>query len=149
MVRLCLRYLKDDEETKDVISMGFVKIFKEIKKFKHQGDGSLSAWIKKIMINESLMQLRKRKHLIMCDVHENGMGMELNYSIDETLSAEEIFQTIQKIPDGYRTIFNLFIDGFSHREIGEILGITESTSRSQLSHAKRKLGELLKCHGYE
>ena len=142
MGRLCLRYLKNEEDTKHVLTEGFLKVFSHFKKFEYRGKESLEVWIRKIMINESLMHLRKRK-ILFVDIY--------NFEIPETnlyetnISAEEIYNLITSLPDGYRTVFNLYaIEGYSHKEIGAMLGISESSSRSQLTHARRKLQQLLK-----
>ena len=143
MTRLCYRYVRDDSETKDVLTEGFLKVFRLIGKFEYRGTGSLKAWIKRIMVNESLMYLRKQK----VRYHEDIQGMEICISDDEIdkLDAEYIYEAILALPDGYRTVFNLYaIEGYSHKEIGERLGISESASRSQLTHARQKLKNHLK-----
>ncbi len=144
MGRLCLRYLKNEDDTKQVLTEGFLKVFAGIKKFEYRGKESLEVWIKKIMINESLMLLRKRK-IFFVDI--NDYEIFDNNSHDSNISADEIYRMIISLPDGYRTVFNLYaIEGYSHQEIGKMLGITESSSRSQLSHARKKLQQLVKAN---
>ena len=142
MTRLCLRYLQSEQDTFETLTAGFLKVFKKIHEFKYQGEGSLEAWIRKIMINEALMELRKRK--------KTYLFVELDEIVKEPtegyheMDAEYLYQAIRSLPDGYRTIFNLHvIEGYSHKEIALELGIAESSSRSQLTHAKKKLKEIL------
>lgn len=146
MGRLCLRYMSNGEEACDILSEGFLKVFRNVKSFEYRGKESLEVWIRKIMINECLMHLRKRRFTFL-NIAENDRESEI--SIESDYSAEEIFRTITTLPDGYRTVFNLFvIEGYSHREISLMLGITESSSRSQLTHARQRLQQLLKNKGW-
>jgi len=142
MARLCLRYVKDEAEAEDVLIEGFMKVYTMLKKFEYRGDQSLEAWIKTIMINQCLMSLRKKRLTITRDVHDHEPeGDQNNYS---DLSAGEIVELIQTLPEGFRTIFNLFvIDGYSHKEIAETMGISEGTSKSQLSKGKKLLQKML------
>ena len=142
MTRLCLRYLQSEQDTFETLTAGFLKVFKKIHQFKYQGEGSLDAWIRKIMVNEALMELRKRKrnHL---HVELDQAEAELHEVLPE-VDAEYLYQAIRSLPDGYRTVFNLHvIEGYNHKEIALRLGIAESSSRSQLAHAKKKLKEIL------
>jgi RNA polymerase sigma factor (sigma-70 family) len=148
MCRLCLRYIKDKEEVKDVVAEGFIRIFEHLKKFEYRGEQSLEVWIRRIMINECLMYLRKRKGHLFVDYPEATAEPSQPDNIDG--KAKEIFRLIQTLPEGYRTIFNLFvIDGYSHKEIAAMLGISESASRSQLTHARNKLQSLLTAYGWK
>jgi RNA polymerase sigma factor (sigma-70 family) len=148
MARLCLRYLKDGDEVQDALMEGFMKVFERVKKFEYRDENSLEVWIRKIMINECLMRLRKNRTLLISD-YADGNAPDIQK--DETdFSAAEILSLIQTLPEGYRAVFNLFvIDGYSHKEISELLAITESASRSQLTHARNKLKELLRTHGWK
>ena len=145
MTRLCLRYLQNEPDTFEALTSGFLKVFKKIRDFEYQGEGSLEAWIRKIMVNESLMKLRKRKKFYLNVELQKANTESLNAHLD--VDAEYLYDTIRRLPDGYRTVFNLHvIEGYSHKEIAEKLGIAESSSRSQLAHAKKKLRELLSSH---
>ncbi len=148
MARLCLRYMKDRDSAQDVLMEGFLKVFERLKDFEYQGDRSLEFWMRKVMINECLMKLRKnRTRFVMevSDVHAHSEQLP-----QQDLSAEEILVLISSLPAGYRTVFNLFaIDGYSHQEIAALLNISESASRSQLTHARSKLKELLQQHGWK
>jgi RNA polymerase sigma factor (sigma-70 family) len=148
MARLCLRYLKDGDEVQDALMEGFMRVFENVRKFEYRDESSVEVWIRKVMINGCLMRLRKNRTLQISDYADGNLP---DVQKDETdCSAAEILSLIQTLPEGYRTVFNLFvIDGFSHKEIGGLLGINESASRSQLTHARNKLKELLRAHGWK
>ncbi len=154
MGRLCLRYLRNEADVQEVLTEGFLKVFRELKRFEYRGAGSLQVWIRKIMVNEALMYLRKGHGLsfVGLEAAENdGAGeVESPLSIDPVVSAEEIFDIVRQLPGGYRVVFNLYaIEGYSHREIAAMLGIAESASRSQLAHARARLQERLKQRGWQ
>jgi len=139
---ICLRYLKQEDEAQDVFIEGFYKIFSRIEDYK--GDGSFEGWMKKIMVNESLMHLRKRKklHLMVEWNDQESTEFEDPWA---NVNYEDFMQLLQMLPDGYRTIFNLYVlEGFKHREIAEMLEISINTSKSQLILAKKRLLELYK-----
>src|SRR5690625_1368935 len=130
------------QEAEHMGAGGLIKIFTRIGTFKEKG--SFEGWMKRIMINECLMQIRKnqRQHLHL-PIDEVEVDIE-PVAIDK-ISEEEIIRTINSLPEGYRTVFNLYvIDGYKHREIAEILDISIHTSKSQLIMAKRRLQQLLK-----
>jgi RNA polymerase sigma-70 factor (ECF subfamily) len=143
MMVLCLRYVVNGEDAKEVLMDSFFNFFKNIKSFTYQGEGSVKAWLKKIVINQCLMHLRKRK-LIFIDIKET-VQYENTESADNVfgyLNVKEIMAMIHALPDGYRTVFNLyFFEGMNHREIGEMLNISENTSKSQLHRARTILKE--------
>ncbi len=145
MAALCSRYIGDASEAEHVMVGAMVKVFQRIDQF--TGQGSFEGWICRIMVNESLMYLRKNKMLsVMTDVQE--ITLEPNYEhLEATVNANALMDMVERLPVGYRTVFNLFaIEGFKHREISEMLGITIGTSKSQLNQArsllKRKLAEI-------
>jgi len=145
MARLCVRYIKDKDEIRDVLTEGFMKVFQQLGKFEYRGGHSLEVWIRKIMVNECLMRLRKKRaHLF---IEPSMANIEPAQSGVADADAMEILDLIQTLPEGYRTIFNLYvIDGYSHKEIAVLLGISESASRSQLTHARNRLKLILtKC----
>lgn len=147
MARLCLRYISDKEEARDVLIEGFLRVFAMLKRFEYRGENSLERWIRKIMVNECLMNLRKRRRTLFVDVAEEHIAV--GNSADGGMDREEIEMLIKILPVGYRTVFNLFaIDGYSHKEISEMLGISESASRSQLTHARARLKEILNNKGW-
>ena len=139
----CYRYLKNKADAEEVLTDGFMKVFATLTRFEYRDEQRFEAWIKKIMVNEALMFLRKKKQLLYVN-EEVSEGAETDMSVDETLAAEDIYKLIVSLPIGYRTVFNMFaIEGYSHKEIAQVLGINESTSRSQLTKARILLQELL------
>ncbi len=138
MLGVCMRYLRERDEAEHVMIGGFVKVFEKAKQF--SGEGSFEGWIRRIMVNESLMYLRKNQALSL-EVDVNEVHGELNFAeLDTTLEAADIVKMIQELPVGYKTVFNLYaIEGYNHAEIAEQLGISESTSKSQLSRARKLL----------
>lgn len=145
MSRLCLRYLQDESDAVEAMSEGFVKVYKSIHRFEYVGEGSLFAWVKRIMVNESLMYLRRNKCLLtQTDLNEAG-HCEVSDDYLGEIEAEYLYEAIRNLPTGCSTVFNLYeIEGFSHKEIAGELGITESSSRAQLARAKNHLRKLLK-----
>ena len=142
MMGVCLRYATDDNEALDILHEGFIKVFKSIKKYKP--GTSLKAWIKRIMINTAIDYYRKnvRRRTETIDIAQQVPNNDPNAI--SMMGEAEILVAIQGLSDAYRTIFNLYvIEGFSHKEIAERLGITESTSRSNLVKARNKLKEVL------
>jgi RNA polymerase sigma factor (sigma-70 family) len=137
--------MKDQDHAQQAMMDGFLNVFKHLKDFRQHDEHSLDKWVRKIMVNQCLMLLRKSRAHYFVDIDDQHTG---KYD-DNTMSAEEIVGMINYLPPGFRTVFNLYaIDGYSHQEIAEMLGITESTSRSQLTHARAKLKELLLKHGW-
>ncbi|MEO5891576.1 MAG: sigma-70 family RNA polymerase sigma factor [Ferruginibacter sp.] len=136
MMLVCRRYLKSNEDAEEVLLDGFYKFFKNLSSFSFQGEGALYSWVKKIMINECLMLLRKKNVFII--VTESAIDdFPLEEEALNNLSAKEIFDLVVQLPVGYRTVFNLYvIEGMEHKEIAALLGIAEGTSKSQLSKAK-------------
>lgn len=138
LMAICLRYIGDRDVARDVLHDGFVRIFQSMDKFTYQGDGSLCAWLSRVMVNEALGYLRKRN----TQVQQEVVVDEVPDMADDDEKADDIpvsvlMKFISELPDGYRTVFNLFaIEGKSHREIAERLGITEHTSSSQFYRAK-------------
>jgi RNA polymerase sigma-70 factor (ECF subfamily) len=143
MMMVCCRYVKNEQDAEEILLDGFYKFFKNMGAFQYQGDGALFLWIKKIMINESLMFLRKKK-IFLVSVETNEEQAQVPGDLLDKLSAGEIYKVIMQLPVGYRTVFNLYsVEGFGHKEIGEMLNITEGTSKSQLSKAKQLLQKML------
>ncbi|MEM0942073.1 MAG: sigma-70 family RNA polymerase sigma factor [Bacteroidota bacterium] len=150
MMGVCLRYMKNQEDAEDVLVEGFYKVFKNLEQFSYESEIAFFGWVKRIMINESLMKLRKNKDIQMLAINED-LDEEVDISPLEDLSAAYLLKLIQTIPIGYRTVFNLYeVEGYSHEEIAGKLGISKGTSKSQLFKAKRLLREKLiaKDSGY-
>lgn len=149
MLLLCRRYVKNKEDAEELMLDGFYKFFKNLRGFNYINDAALSAWLKKIMINECLMFLRK-KHSFIIATEEEAEEIPLQEEALNNLSALEIFNVIVELPIGYRTVFNLYvIEGMSHKEIAKALGIAEGTSKSQLNKAKLLLQKNLLQKGGE
>ncbi len=143
LLAVCVRYINDKMEAEDVMIEGFMRIFEKIDQFK--SEGSFEGWMRRLMTNEALMYLRTKRH-IEIDIDASEAQQLSNYDwADANLEADDLMAIIGKLPTGYRTVFNLYaIEGFSHAEIAEQLGITESTSKSQLHRARALLQEMVK-----
>jgi RNA polymerase sigma-70 factor (ECF subfamily) len=152
---VCMRYTQNNEEAREVVNDGFMKIFTSIKKFTYQEKDQLigfKAWMKKIMIFTAIDYFRKHeKYKYHTDIAEEGnMLVEESGNTIDYISYQELISMIQLLPPAYRTVFNLFvIDGFSHEEIAEQLGIAEGTSKSNLAKARAHLKEILKKSNQE
>ena len=142
LAAVCSRYISNDEDLKDVLQESFLRIFSSIGTFNYQGEGSLKAWMSRITLNESLKWLKQNKSLELVEIGDEELDIPEDAPDIEGVPTDVIYQMIRSLPDGYRTVFNLFvIDGKSHREIAQMLGIKESSSASQLHHAKAMLAE--------
>jgi RNA polymerase sigma factor (sigma-70 family) len=140
MLSVCMRYTNNYEEARDVLHEGFMKVFKNIARYKPSH--SLNSWIKRIMINTAIDHYRKnKKHQSNVDLEYAAHETDVNiHSVLTKLSAEEILKLVQKLSPAYRTVFNLYvIEGYNHREIAERLNISEGTSKSNLAKARAKL----------
>lgn len=144
---LCSRYITDDNDVNDILQSCFIKIFTSIDRFQYRGPGSLKAWMSRIIVNESIRFLSLNKKT---DAFKDGLLKESDETDDEDPEVEEIpaevlQEMIRELPDGYRSVFNLYVlEEKSHREIAEMLGITESTSASQFHRAKKLLATRIK-----
>lgn len=144
LLGVCMRYAANIEEAEDVMQEGFVKIFLNIKEFK--GEGSIVAWMRRIMINTAITHYHKmKKHRYHDDLDEVKETTFDDYQWEESeFTREELYKVIQRMPEGYRMVFNLYaVEGYKHREIAEIMGIDENTSKSQYSRARKWLQERL------
>ncbi len=143
MYSICLRYMTNEDEAKDALQEGFIKVFKNISSFSFTG--SFEGWMKRIFVNSSIELIRKRrKHLDVSELNSNEIKLTAQIPTGE-LDAEKMMKVVQNLPEGYRTVFNLFVvDGFSHKEISEKLNINENTSKSQLFKARKQLQTWLK-----
>ena len=138
MMGLCMRYVSDRETARDLLQDGFVKVFTQMHMY--SGAGSFEAWMRTVFVNVAIEHLRKK------DVLRNSTDLESveEFKDEETalsrLSAESIMELIRQLPSGFRAVFNLYaVEGYSHKEIGDMLHITESTSRSQYVRARQLL----------
>lgn len=138
MMTVCLRYGHDAMEAEDMMQEGFIRVFQYIDQFKFEG--SFEGWIRRVIVNTALKHLQKKRlnFTEITDTHQQSPRME-SYAYSN-LGEEELMKLISQLPDGYRTIFNLnIIEGYSHEEIGKMLDIQPSTSRSQLVKARKML----------
>ena len=143
MLGVCRQYIKDLHFAEDVMVRGFVKVFNHLSSYEFKG--SFEGWVRKIMIRESISYLRKRQFVVYDDavVEVNGQVSNTNEGL---LDAEYVQQLIDELPEGYKTVFLLYaIEGYGHREIAELLEISEGTSKSQLFKAKKMVS--LCCSG--
>lgn len=142
MYGICYRYVKDPMLAEDVLVTAFTKILEKIDQYK--GDGSFEGWIRRIMVNESLTCLRRNRTMyVETDLEDAERQPDYN-NLTDHLQAEDLLTMIETLPPGYRVVFNMYaIDGYSHKEIAEHLGISENTSKSQLSRARVFLQKLL------
>ncbi len=145
MMGVCLRYADDVEMAEDFLQEGFIKVFMNLKSYR--SEGSIEGWVRKVIVNAALEILRKN------DVLKHSVGIETAIPVSDTrpdafhrLTTEELLKHIQALPAGFRTVFNLFaMEGYTHREIAEMLSISEGTSKSQYARAKswlqKRIGE--------
>lgn len=143
---ICRRYLSRPEDAEDVLVEAFLKIFYQIHQYNNLG--SFEGWMKKIVVNECLMFLRRNTpEIAEIDSHPAPASKEL--PADIVLAGRDILKLVDHLPPGYRTVFNLYvIEGYKHREIAELLGISINTSKSQLILAKKRMQELLEENEY-
>ncbi len=145
---VCLRYVQDKVEAQDLLQDTFVKIFHHLGTYKKEGP--LEAWARRIAVNEALSFFRKKKKVeySLDFSSESNVWQDSGVNAFEQLSNEDLLKMIGKLPDGKKLVFNLYvIEGYSHKEIGELLSISEGTSKSQLSKAKEMLVELIQLQG--
>lgn len=139
---ICKRYISVESEAEDVFIEGFYKIFNKIDQY--NGEGSFEGWMKRIMVNESLMHLRTKK-MLMVELEIQNVSSYEDSSIVDQMDAELIMKALEQLPLGYRTVFNLYVvEGYKHREIAEELNISIHTSKSQLILAKKRMQDILK-----
>jgi len=147
MYNTCLRMLNNVAEAEDVLQESFIEAFKNLERFEHRT--SFGGWLKQICINRSINQLKKRR-IDWVDM-EKAAGYDLadekgTDEMETALQVESVKKAIMKLPDGYRTVLNLYLlEGYDHEEISEILQVAESTTRTQYMRAKQKLIQLLKA----
>jgi RNA polymerase sigma factor (sigma-70 family) len=141
MMGVCLRYATDRMEAEDMLQNGFIRVFQKMNDYR--GDGSFEGWVRRIMVHGSIEYYRRHhKMLQVVDVDDEGIEHSVNAVAIANLDAKDLMLLIQKLSPGYRMVFNLYaIEGYSHREIGGIMGITEGASKSQLSRARTILKE--------
>ena len=147
MYNVCLRMVNNEHDAEDLLQNSFVDIFSKLNTFKYQS--SIGAWIKRIVVNNSINFL-KRRRLYFEELDDRIVELRDDNPVsDVALNVDTINSAIHQLPDGYRVIFSLYLlEGYDHKEISSILGISEATSKSQYSRAKKKLKEFLKTEQY-
>ncbi len=148
MLAISIRYIGGREQAEDNVHDAFIKVLSSIDQFNYRGAGSLRAWVERITVNSALEWLRVNRRVISL---EEKHLVESSYDIEnddvERVPQSTLLRFIAQLPEGYRTVFNLFcVDGYSHREIAQILGINEKSSSSQLLRAKRLLATKIKAY---
>ena len=140
---VCLRYAANEAEAEDMFQEGMITIYQKL--YKYQPTGSFTGWVKKVMVNTCLQVLRSRKNIFTVSLMDNQLNVvEEIDTYQSPISEEMLLSFIQQLPIGYRTVFNLYVvEGYTHIEIGEHLGISSNTSKSQLSRAKKLLRTLI------
>lgn len=143
MYAVCLRYAGKADDAQDILQDGFVKVFKNLQMYR--GEGSFEGWVRRIFVNTAIEHYRRQVNLYpVTENHENLLEAR-DLSALDSLSMKDIMKMIQELSPGYRTVFNLYvIEGYSHKEIAEIAGISEGTSKSQLARAKGVLQNIIK-----
>jgi RNA polymerase sigma factor (sigma-70 family) len=142
MYSVCLRYAFDEEEAQDILQDGFIKIFTKLESYRHEG--SFEGWIRRVIVNTAIEYYRRRKYTQTIDDKFNNTIDNKGTSAIDKLGEKDIINLIQQISPGYRAVFNMYvIEGYSHREIAEILNISEGTSKSQLSRGRAILQDLV------
>ncbi|HEY5368585.1 MAG TPA: RNA polymerase sigma factor [Hanamia sp.] len=142
MYGVCVRYAENTEDANDVMQEGFIKVYRNISKFR--GEGSFEGWIRRIFIHTAIEHYRKKIKLFhVTEISENTIEDDRLNALD-SLAAKDILKIVNELSPGYKAVFNMHvIEGYSHKEIAEILGITEGTSKSQLARAKAVLKKII------
>lgn len=149
MLGVCYRYSKNRDDAEDILQEGFIKVFQKINNYK--GTGSFEGWLRRIMVNTAINHYKANlKYAFQEEFSDNTKNMRSvnneseSLFIEESVSKKEIMSIVQNLPDGYRMVFNMYtLDGMTHKEIAQDLGVSENTSKSQLSKAKRTLRLLI------
>jgi len=143
MYAVCLRYAGKAEEAEDILQEGFIKVFRKMDSYR--GDGSFEGWMRRIFVNTAIEHFRRKRYLMpVTEREENTIEGKYNSVLDD-LGAKDILALVQELSPGYRTVFNMYVvEGYTHREIADMLGISEGTSKSQLSRAKVILQDMVK-----
>ncbi|MDZ7777471.1 MAG: sigma-70 family RNA polymerase sigma factor [Bacteroidales bacterium] len=146
MFGVCLRYAKNEMEAEDILQDGFIKIFSNLHRFKFEG--SFEGWLRRTFVNTAINHYKKNlRHAREMDIEEIEAENLRDEKILDRISADEILAIVQSLPDGYKVVFNLnVLEGYTHKMIGQMLNISENTSKSQLLRAKRLLREKITRH---
>lgn len=145
MYGVCLRYAGNAEEAEDILQEGFIKVFRKIASYR--GEGSFEGWIRRIFVNTAIEYYRKKIYLQPITEHEENTVEGKYLSVLDNLAEKDIIKLVQQLSPGYRTVFNMYVvEGYTHKQIADLLGISEGTSKSQLSRAKQILQEMVQTY---
>jgi RNA polymerase sigma-70 factor (ECF subfamily) len=145
MLGVCMRYAKDRAEAEDMMQEGFIKVFHNISRFKNEG--SFEGWVRRIMVFTAINFFKHRSRKFREDLDREDYDAVYHEDIIDKISAKEIIALVQQLPEGYRMIFNLYaVEGYTHKEIGDMLGIAVGTSKSQYARARAVMQQLLAKH---
>jgi RNA polymerase sigma factor (sigma-70 family) len=143
MYAVCLRYASNAEEAEDILQEGFIKIFKKLDSFR--SEGSFEGWVRRIFVNTAIEHFRRKRYLQPVTEKEENTIEGKYLSVLDDMAEKDILALIQELSPGYRTVFNMYVvEGYTHKEIADMMGISEGTSKSQLSRAKVILQDLVK-----
>jgi RNA polymerase sigma factor (sigma-70 family) len=139
MYAVCLRYANNTDDAQDLLQEGFIKVYRNLHRFR--GEGSFEGWIRRVFVNTSIEHFRKKStRMSMVTDKEDQAIEDADITALDNLAEKDIIKIIQELSPGYRAVFNLYVvEGYSHKEIGDMLGISEGTSKSQLARAKSVL----------
>ncbi len=143
MYAVCLRYAGNSEEAEDILQEGFIKVFKKLDSFR--GEGSFEGWVRRIFVNTAIEHFRRKRYLMPVTEKEENTIEGKYVSVLDDLAEKDILALVQELSPGYRTVFNMYVvEGYTHKEIADMLGISEGTSKSQLSRAKVILQDMVR-----
>ena len=143
MYGVCLRYSGNANDAQDILQEGFVKVFKNLPRFR--GEGSFEGWIRRIFVNTAIEHYRRKVNMYPVTENQENSVEDKDWSALDRLALKDLLGMIQELSPGYRTVFNLYvIEGYTHRDIADMLGISEGTSKSQLARAKAILQNVIK-----
>ena len=135
MYAVCLRYANNPDDARDLLQEGFIKVYRNLDKFRKEG--SFEGWVRRVFVNTAIEHYRRKVNMNSISEREERTPEEGAFNALDHLAEKDIIQLVQELSPGYRTVFNMYvIEGYSHKEIGEMLGISEGTSKSQLARAK-------------
>jgi RNA polymerase sigma factor (sigma-70 family) len=142
MFGVCLRYSGNNDDAQDILQDGFVKVFRNLPRFR--AEGSFEGWMRRIFVNTAIEHYRKKVNLQPVNENQETTIETSDWSALDRLAVKDILQAVQELSPGYRTVFNLYvIEGYTHRDIAEMMGISEGTSKSQLARAKAILQHVI------
>ena len=141
---VAVRYAGNGAQSKDIVQESMIRVFKHLNSFNKGNENSFKAWVRKITAREAIRWLKKQNRYTSLETSEVNLQLEL-HEVQDTFLREELLMYLNQLPEGYKLVFNLYvIEEYSHKEIGKMLGITESASRSQLSRARAQLQSMIK-----